>query len=186
MLFYSAVNMKTLAGMQWTTENLDNNAFYSTADDDMMVNLCKLKQSIDEHVEKRLKNKWPEFPIICTYEMRKSSPPMRKIKNKNFISENEYKWTTYPNFCLGGMYTTSVNVARQLYEISRTHLLINTDDVLITGIWRNILGMPDDMLIETESKLAEHKDAYFHKLKHRQYFDHLLATWQVWLNKCFL
>ena len=45
--------------MQWATENLDNNTFYSTADDDMMVNVCKLKQVIDEHIEKTLKNKWP-------------------------------------------------------------------------------------------------------------------------------
>ena len=170
--------------MQWSSENLDNNTFYSTADDDMMVDLCKLKQLIDEHIVKTLKNKWPEFPIICTYDRKQSIHPMRKVENKNFISEKEYKWTVYPDFCLGGMYTTSVNIARQLYKISRTQLLLNTDDVLITGLWRNILGMPDNMLIKTEPKLAEHLSHHFKRVSQKESSKIISNKWSEIFSKC--
>ena len=170
--------------MEWASENLDNNTFYSTADDDMMVNVCKLKQLMDEHIKKTSVNKWPEFPIICTFEIRKSSRPIRNVKHKNYLSEKDYKWPSFPDFCLGGMYTTSVNVARQLYKISRTRSLLNTDDVLITGIWRNILGMPNDMLIKTDLKVVEHMSNHFGKLSNKQFLNSVLNKWSGIFSQC--
>ena len=106
------------------------------------------------------------------------------MKHKNYISEKDYKWTQYPSYCLGGMYTTSVNVARQLYEISRTRSLLNTDDVLITGIWRNILGMPDSMVIQTNPKFVEHMDYHFNKLSNEGSMKVVLNKWSSILGKC--
>ena len=149
--------MKTLGGMRWASENLKNDDFYSSADDDMMVNLGKLQENIDKYIEEKVKNSWPEFPLICTYESwADAGKPIRTEKHKNYVSLVEYKWTEWPKFCLGGMYTASVGVIKQLYEISKTQQPLRTDDVWITGILRNILGMPTSMVVFPQPPIAQH------------------------------
>ncbi|CAK8687519.1 unnamed protein product [Clavelina lepadiformis] len=55
------------------------------------------------------------------------------------------------------MYTTSVNVIKQLWELSTvTEPLYNADDVWITGLLRNKLEMPDDMVVRPEEHAAKH------------------------------
>ena len=155
--------MKVLAGMQWASENLNDDVYYSTCDDDMTVDIGRLQEEIKKAREQVSKNKWPEFPIICGYNMWDDpKQPIRNKKHKNYVSEQKFKWTKWPKFCLGGFYTTSVRVTRQLYDISRTRNAINTDDVWITGILRNILGMPDIMLIKVNPGVATHQDNFHH------------------------
>ena len=150
--------MKTLAGMKWASNNLQDNDFYTSGDDDMIVNLGQLQENIDKYAEEKSNNKWPEYPLICTYELwKRDNSPSRDEKNKNYISYKEYKWTEWPKFCFGGMYTTSVSVIKQLYEISKTRTPLRTDDVWITGILRNILGMPSSMVVFPEPPIAQHK-----------------------------
>ena len=156
--------MKVLAGMQWAADNLADDVLYSTADDDMSVDVLKLQEEIEKAKARTTINKWPEFPIVCSYDMwKKLGVPQRNTVHKNFVPKQKYRWTKWPKFCLGGMYTTSVRVIKQLYEISRTKDMINTDDVWITGILRNILGMTDEMLIKVESVVAKHLTGYYNK-----------------------
>ena len=145
--------------MQWASENLQDNNFYSSCDDDMMVNISELQENIDQCLTKQFELSWPEFPIICGYEYwngTAASHPIRDESDKNFVSKEKYPWTEWPHFCLGGMYSTSVRVIRQLFEISRTQSFLNTDDVWITGILRNILGMPRSMLVKPDRAIADH------------------------------
>ena len=144
--------------MQWAAENLEDKDFYSSCDDDMLVNLGGIQDHIDHYIEENSTKHWPEFPIICSYEIRnRIETPNRDVHNKNYVSEIQFKWPQWPGFCAGGMYTTSVSVARQLFEISRTQSpLLNVDDVWITGILRTFLGLPESMLIKPEEALASH------------------------------
>ncbi|CAK8692954.1 unnamed protein product [Clavelina lepadiformis] len=106
-------------------------------DDDMMIDLVKLKEAVDQNIAKVSEEKWPEFPIICTFETSwVISKPIRWKLSKNYISEKDYRWPFWPKYCLDGFYTTSVRVIRQLWEASLTSKRINTDDVFITGILR--------------------------------------------------
>ena len=150
--------------MQWASENLQDNNFYSSCDDDMTVNMSELQENIDHNIKKQYLSNWPEFPIICGYQYWNDTVtyPDRNRKNKNFVSKEKYPWTEWPHFCLGGMYSTSVRVIRQLFEISRTQSFLNTDDVWITGILRNILGMPRSMLVKPDRAIAIH-NLFFEK-----------------------
>ena len=40
--------MKTLVGMNWALSNLQDDDFYSSDDDDMIVNLGQLQENIDK------------------------------------------------------------------------------------------------------------------------------------------
>jgi len=153
--------MKTIAGLRWASEKLNDEDFYSSGDDDMVVNLGQLQENIDKYIEEKSNKSWPEYPIICTYEYwTKGGKPIRSKKHKNYISLEEYKWTEWPKFCLGGMYTSSVRVMKQLYELSKTDTPLRTDDVWITGILRNKLGMPSSMIIFPQPAIAQHRQVY--------------------------
>jgi len=180
---YSHVVMKTLAGMRWASEKLNKNDFYSSGDDDMIVNLGRLQESIDKHIEEQLKNSWPEYPIICTYEYwSNGGKPFRNKKNKNYISFEEYKWTEWPKFCVGGMYTTSVSVIKQLFKLSKTNTPLRTDDVWITGILRNILGMPSSMIIFPQPAIAQHRQVYGGKNSPESSTKQFLNYWKTTLQ----
>ncbi|CAK8692952.1 unnamed protein product [Clavelina lepadiformis] len=158
---YQDVGFKTLSGMRWTSDKLPHQYFYSSGDDDMMIDLVKLMEAVDKNIAKISEEKWPEFPIICTYETRESGHPIRDKRHKNFISVQDYSEPNWPKFCLGGFYTTSVRVIRQLWEASLTSKRINTDDVFITGILRQKIGMPDEMVVPGISETCQHLDGFF-------------------------
>nr|XP_026694741.1 uncharacterized protein LOC113475163 [Ciona intestinalis] len=80
----------------------------------------------------------------------------RSPNSKWFISIDKYKWPSYPNFCLGGMYTTSISVVSQLLETAQSTRPLHLDDVWITGILRLKLGLPDTMLIAPNQSLSVH------------------------------
>ena len=182
--------MKTLAGMKWAAKNLRDEDFYTSGDDDMIVNLGQLQESIDNYTRETFKYKWPEYPLICVYQYWKNAgSPFRNKKNKNYISFKEYKWTEWPNFCAGGMYTTSVRVIKQLFKISKTRTPLRTDDVWITGILRNILGMPSSMVVFPQPAIAQHQSTgpgiNSHKIATRLkiYSKKFLKSWKKTFQK---
>ena len=158
--------LKTLAAMQWADDHLDREFLYSSGDDDFMINLGHLQNLVDKYRRIVTQNTWPEFPVICTYQTFISAKPYRDktgIHKKWAIGEDEYKWPYYPKCCLGGFYTMSVSVAGQLQEIAMTTPALHVDDVWITGILREKLGMPDEMVITPEEKIAHHFIGYRNK-----------------------
>ena len=179
LFVFRFVGLKTLAGMEWASSHLKNNDFYTSCDDDMVINVGELQNFVDRYIKEQSEKKWPEFPIICSYEIwEHDSKPIRSNKHANYVSVKEYRWPHWPKFCLGGMYTTSVSVIRQLFEISRTQApLLNTDDVWITGILRNILGMPSTMLIKSKPALAHHLGP-----RHNAANSPKLTIWQGYFN----
>ncbi|CAK8679079.1 unnamed protein product [Clavelina lepadiformis] len=162
---YRYIGVKTLASMKWASENLPYNFFYSTSDDDMWIDMLKLVGVITEYNNVVGERNWPEFPVICTYKFGEDSvKPLRKPKDKNFIPREKYRWPYWPAFCFGGMYTTSVSTAKQLWEISQiSEPFLNVDDVWITGLLRHKLGMPDEMIIKLDEPLAQHYKGFKNK-----------------------
>lgn len=158
--------MKTLAGMQWAIENLPREYFYSSGDDDFMINLGRLQEIVDEGRHNVTEYKWPEFPIICTYRTIQLAQPYRNktgMYKKWYISEEEYKWPYYPKSCLGGFYTTRISTVAQLFDVSIRTPHLSVDDVWITGILREKLGMPDGMVISPNNTIAHHFLGYKRK-----------------------
>ncbi|CAK8679827.1 unnamed protein product [Clavelina lepadiformis] len=155
---YQNIGLKTLAGMKWAAENLPISYYYSTSDDDMWIDMLKVKELIDQYRGVVVEKDWPEFPIICTYKWwRGSAEPLRNQWDKNSVSKEQYRWPYWPAFCFGGMYTTSVNVIKQLWELSTKSLpFYNVDDVWITGLLRQKLQMPSEMVIRPDQHAAKH------------------------------
>ena len=142
--------------MQWAGENLYDEDLYSVTDDDMFINIVWVQEYITEVQQVMEEKSWPTYPILCMYGHRAGMSPIRSEDNKYYSSFDEYKWPFWPDFCLGGMYTTSVKVARKLWIQSRTESLVRLEDVWITGILRQKLGMPKELLLPVKPAAAMH------------------------------
>jgi len=143
--FCSYVVFKSLAGMQWDSENLTNETLYSNGDNDVLVNLTKLHNLIDE--KKTHFTKTMTFPIICVYGGRVNDHPVRNPKSKYYISKKQYAKDSWPWFCLGGFYTTNVAKVSQFYAKSKTEPYLAMENVWITGILRIKLNISDDAIV---------------------------------------
>ena len=153
------VALKTLASMQWASENLPPSFYFSSGDDDFFVRVDRLFSVIEEARRNVTRFRWPTFPMICTYRLLKVNEPYRKrdgTSRKWYISEEEYKWPYYPRSCLGGHYSTSVDVVKQLFQIAETTPYLRVDDVWITGVLRTKLGMPDEMVVLRRYQVVLH------------------------------
>jgi len=146
--------------MQWASENLTNHTLYSNGDDDVLVNLAKLHNLIEE--KKTHLTKTMTFPIICVYGGMLNDHPVRNPKSKYYIFKEEYAKDAWPRFCLGGFYTTNVATVSQLYSKSKTEPYLHLEDVWITGILRTKLNIPDDAIVfHNEKGIAIHKRGQF-------------------------
>ena len=142
--------------MKWAFEYLPDDVFYTSCDDDFMINMAGLVDTLKWHQDMVNTSNWSNFPIICTYKARYSDGPDRRNTSKYYISKDEYKWPYYPDYCLGGAYTTSVGVARQLWEAAQKAKRLKMDDVWITGILRERIGMPRQYVRKLENSVATH------------------------------
>ncbi|XP_014672512.1 PREDICTED: beta-1,3-galactosyltransferase 5-like [Priapulus caudatus] len=68
--------------------------------------------------------------------------PIRRRKNKSFISREEYDGGTYPPFIGGFFYVMTTGVAGQLYgEAARCNYLLPLEDVSVTGLLAERVGV---------------------------------------------
>ena len=150
--------------MRWAVENLNDDVYYTSCDDDFMIDVGGLVKEIKWHQEKIKEEKWGEFPIICSYLSRVNDGPDRRDKSKYYVSYDEYKWRYWPDYCLGGAYTTSVGVIRQLWKAAQTTKQIRMDDVWITGVLREKIGMPRQYVRHLDTPIATHYSGFRGKI----------------------
>ena len=134
--------------MFWAYKHLPFNYFFAEADDDIVVNPFLTQLNIQEFKQASENQYWPEFPMVCMNGRVAYDAPGRKESDKHYVSTEEYKWIFWPDYCLGGMYVTSVKVAGELWKASRTGRMFDKTDVYITGILRQKIGLSRQMLLE--------------------------------------
>ena len=142
--------------MEWAIENFLDDVFYTSCDDDFMIDISELVKVMQWHQHKVKNELWDDFPILCSYKARLNDGPDRRNTSKYYISSKEYRWPFYPDYCLGGAYTTSVGVARQLWQASQEVKHLKMDDVWITGILRERIGMPRQYIRKLDVSIATH------------------------------
>ncbi|XP_076823296.1 beta-1,3-galactosyltransferase 5-like [Clavelina lepadiformis] len=152
---YDNMPYKVLAGMEWASEHLDKHALYASADDDFLINIHTLVESvkniINESREATLNstsytNYRDLMPIMCMFIKGENEKPVRRPGWKWYVSFREYRQRTFPTYCHGGMYVMPLLKATNLWNESRTAPMLRLDDVWITGILRKRLNMSDHLV----------------------------------------
>ena len=147
------MSSKVLAGMQRAAENLEDNVFYASADDDFLVDLEQFTRAFDGELrdietDRVLKSSMvcrkqpcpptpsqkPLSPILCMY-MRGVGEPVLRF-GKWAVACKVCKYRRYPSYCHGGAYAMQVRLVKVLLAEASTAPILRLDDVWIMGILR--------------------------------------------------
>lgn len=129
---YRNLTIKSLLGMYWTSVYCNNARYVMKADDDVYINV--------PFVIRELKQYHPKELILGSLNSR--SPVKRYGQWK--VEVNVYPFPMFPPYCSGCLYIMSADVVEKLYNISdinEPHKLIPVEDVYITGILAEKLGV---------------------------------------------
>ncbi|KAL5280395.1 B3GALT1 family protein [Megaselia abdita] len=116
---------KTVMGIKWAMENCHSSNFFFFVDEDFFVSTKNLANFLLSQ-----KDEYEKESVYMGY-VHKNPKPYRNTKNKWFVSEEEYPFTTYPPFAAGGGVIFSKKGLQDIhYGISYTQHF-RLDDVFI-------------------------------------------------------
>ncbi|KFV39879.1 Beta-1,3-galactosyltransferase 2, partial [Gavia stellata] len=130
---YHNLTPKTLMGMKWVASYCSGASFVMKTDSDVFVNTIYL-------IEKLLRPVSPAPQNYFTGCLMKGHKPIRNIKSKWYISEEEYPGDKYPPFCSGTGYIFSGDLASKVVNASVTIKFIHLEDVYV-GLCLNAKGV---------------------------------------------
>ncbi|XP_046572723.1 beta-1,3-galactosyltransferase 1-like [Haliotis rubra] len=129
---YANLTYKTIMGMKWATLYCARARFFMKTDDDMWVNVPEMI--------KLLNQKEAVLQKVVGGSCHLAAGPIRDQRSKWYASFKSYPHKTYPGFCSGTGYVTSMAVTKKLYEVSANVPFFHLEDVYIALCIRK-LGM---------------------------------------------
>lgn len=128
---YNNLTLKTISALEWTHWHCPLAKFVLKTDDDMFINMPKLMEFIDTLREKRK-----------IYGRRAEKwIPVRNKRSKYFISKVQYGGKYFPVFTTGPAYLLTGDIVAELYAQSLATPYLKLEDVLMTGIVADLLGI---------------------------------------------
>ncbi|XP_076105737.1 beta-1,3-galactosyltransferase 5-like [Mytilus galloprovincialis] len=120
---YNNLTFKTLMGFQWANKRCPNAQFVMKTDDDVYVHIPGLKKAIKENAN-ALQN-------AVGGRCQHIASPVRDKRSKWYVSFESYPEKTYPGYCSGTGYVTSLNVITKIVKISKSVPFFNLEDVFV-------------------------------------------------------
>nr|KAG5705852.1 hypothetical protein BaRGS_030742 [Batillaria attramentaria] len=119
---YSNLTLKTMSGLRWAVKHCGHSRFFLKTDDDMWVNVPALLNTVN----KEQATLQTALGGSCRVTGTK---PHRNVKSKWYASYNAYPQPTYPGFCSGTGYVSSLNLARHVISVSPDVPFFHLEDV---------------------------------------------------------
>lgn len=129
---YHNLTLKSVSLMKWVSERCTNVPYVLKTDDDMLINVDMMMAFVKG---KR------KFTKSIFGKVAKNWRPHRDRTNKYYVSMQEYNRTKYPDFTTGPAYIFTGDCARLIYESSLQHPFLFLEDVLLTGIVAEEVGI---------------------------------------------
>lgn len=124
---YRNLTYKHVMGHKWVGENCGSVQFVLKMDDDIVVDLYKIRKVLSGLQWKKTKS------VMAGYILR-NMKPIREPHNKWFIKTEEYASVIYPVFLSGWFYITTPFVSQNVYHLSQKTSYFWVDDIYVTGI----------------------------------------------------
>lgn len=128
---YKNLTLKTISYLEWIDKYCNQTKYILKTDDDVFINVPRLMQFLSKHTSKR----------IIYGRLIKNRKAVRNRKSKYYVSKGEYHHVVYPSFCTGPAYVLSGDIIHDLYEQALKTIYIKLEDVFITGIVADSLGI---------------------------------------------
>lgn len=130
---YKNLTIKTLMGMNWVAIHCPRASYVMKTDSDMFVNTEYLIYKLLRPEIKPKKN-------YFTGNNMRGFGPNRNKNSKWYMSPELYPGEKYPTFCSGTGYVFSGDLARKIYQVSRSVRRLHLEDVYV-GICLAKLGI---------------------------------------------
>ena len=132
---YQNLSLKTLSAFVWFKKFCHNSKFLLKVDDDVFVHLNKLLELIQVLLKTNTRQR------SITGHIVKNWKPVRNQKSKYRITEAEHPGDAYPDFATGPSYLVSQQAVEEIIPVAMEHRYIHLEDVFLTGIVADILGI---------------------------------------------
>ncbi|CAN8002822.1 unnamed protein product, partial [Ixodes hexagonus] len=130
---YRNLTYKFVYGMKWTMDNCPSAKYIVKMDDDILLNLYKLLEYLDQRTE----SEQPAFHC-CVWN---GMPVLRHTKSPWYLSKKLYPKNMFPRYCSGSTVIFTSSVLRPLYNASFKFPFLSVDDALVTGEMAKIAGV---------------------------------------------
>ena len=120
---YKNLTYKTMMAFKWAHTKCGHARFVMKTDDDMYVNTASLLKAATTN-EKQLQK---SIGGAC----HKSAGPIRARNSKWYASFESYPGKSYPGFCSGTGYVTSMTMAEKVFQISKHVPFFHLEDVYV-------------------------------------------------------
>ncbi|GAB0087581.1 hypothetical protein DMENIID0001_019080 [Sergentomyia squamirostris] len=129
---YRNLTLKSLAMLEWTMTYCPMVSFLLKTDDDTFINMKVLLEFMKNHSENR---------TIYGY-VRTDDSIKRNKSSKYYVSEGEYDKNDLPAYVTGHIYLLTTDIISDLYTKALEMKFLCLEDVFITGLVAETLGIP--------------------------------------------
>lgn len=135
---YQNLTYKSIFSLKWAEEFCASANFVLKVDDDVYINIFTLATEI----EGRFGLSKGSAHLICCGHIFHKNEVIRDEASKYHVSREEWlRDGVYPPFCSGAAYMVSRDVSRDLVRLSTSERFFKLDDVFITAVLRQRLGI---------------------------------------------
>ncbi|XP_076175546.1 beta-1,3-galactosyltransferase 5 [Ptiloglossa arizonensis] len=129
---YSNLTLKTISTLEWVDSYCSKVKFLLKTDDDMFINVPRLQAFATRHVKDK---------NVIFGRLAKKWKPIRNKKSKYYVSRTQFKHAVFPDFTTGPAYLLSSDIVRKLYDTALDQTYLKLEDVFVTGIVADKLGI---------------------------------------------
>lgn len=129
---YSNLTLKTISTLEWVDSYCSKVKFLLKTDDDMFINVPRLQSFINKHAKDK---------NVIFGRLAKKWKPIRNRKSKYYVSQAQFKQPSFPDFTTGPAYLISNDIVRKLYDAALDQTYLKLEDVFMTGIVAEKLGI---------------------------------------------
>lgn len=129
---YNNLTLKSISMLEWTNSYCSLAKFLLKVDDDMFINIPRLVRFMQNH--------WNDQRQIYG-RLAEQWKPIRDKKSKYYLSPSLYQPEVFPNFVTGPSYLLSTDSLCELYKASLDLVFLKLEDVFITGIVSERVGV---------------------------------------------
>jgi len=143
---YNNLTLKTMAAFDWMLTFCPQTEYLLKTDDDMFIQVKRLMAMIRGLSMNKEKSGTQQEIIVGN--VASGWVPVRNPKSKYFISEEQYSESSYPAFVTGPSYLVSKPAVTHLYHAALEHPFLHLEDVFLTGIIAEQVGVPRRLAVE--------------------------------------
>ncbi|OWF51501.1 beta-1,3-galactosyltransferase 1-like [Mizuhopecten yessoensis] len=121
---YINLTIKTMMAFKWASTHCAHAQYLMKTDDDMYVNMPGLRKAIGDNSQ--------QLQSAIGGKCMPEADPVRDKTSKWFVSYQYYPRKSYPGYCAGTGYVTSMAMVKEVFKVSKHLPFFYLEDVFVS------------------------------------------------------